>query len=60
MIYNKMMKREVSYTAPQELNRALELLKPMIKSYKTKDAEDGANRRYNKAYIKCREVKISR
>ncbi len=55
-----MMKIEVSYTAPQELNRALELLKPMIKSYKTKDAEDGANRRYNKAYIKCREVKISR
>lgn len=48
-----MIKMVVSYTDPQELDKVLGLLKPMIKSYKTKEAENEANRRYNKAYIKC-------
>lgn len=48
-----MMKIEISYTTPQELEKALILLKPMIKSYKTKEAEKKADKRYNKAYIKC-------
>ena len=51
-----MIKMVVSYTDPQELDKALALLKPMIKSYKTKEAENKADRRYNKAYIKCLDV----
>ena len=50
------MKIEISYTAPQELDKALRLLGPMIKAYKTKEAQNGADRRYNKAYIKCLEI----
>lgn len=51
-----MIKMVVSYTDPQELDRVLALLKPMIKSYKTKKAENKADKRYSKAYIKCLEV----
>lgn len=53
-----MMKIEISYEQPQELYKALEQLKPIIRSYKVKKAGNGADRRYNKAYIKCQKLII--
>ena len=50
------MKIEISYERPQELEKALEHLEPIIRSYKVKKAGNGANKRYNKAYIRCLEV----
>lgn len=50
------MKIEISYERPQELEKALERLGPIIRSYKIKKVGNRADRRYNKAYIKCLEI----
>ena len=51
------MKIEISYERPQELEKALERLGPIIRSCKIKKVGNGADRRYNKAYIKCLELR---
>lgn len=42
------IKVRISYEEPQELHAVLKLLKPIIKSYKARDGENG---RYKKAYL---------
>ena len=42
------VKVRISYEKPQELHAVLELLRPMMKSYK---AEKGGNGPYKRAYV---------
>ena len=46
--YNMSVKVRISYEKSQELHAVLELLRPMMKSYK---AEKGGNGPYKRAYV---------
>lgn len=45
------MKIRISYTTPQELQKVLECLKPILKSCKADKGKDGA---YKKAYAELK------
>lgn len=46
------VKIRISYTKPQELEKVLEHLKPIVKRYKKDKGENGA---YKKAYVEIKE-----
>lgn len=48
MGYNMSVKVKISYEKPQELHAVIELLRPMITSYK---ADKGKNGAYKRAYL---------
>ncbi len=48
MGYNMSVKVKISYEKPQELHALIELLRPMITSYK---ADKGKNGAYKRAYL---------